>query len=388
MFRVALVVLALWADDPTLRAARERFAAGKRAFEAGEYEAAVREFKAAREIKPSPILEYNIGLAYERLGRLDLALQGYRSYVAGDPKAPNRAEVESKIRVLEERFAREGSYGGGALTKPDTAPPPPPGPSPSPPPTLMEPPPPPASQPTAPPLPPSPAPTAAPGPIPPVEGAGAPPSAEPPPPAAPKTREPYRLGVGFAVGSWYAGGLGRHARNDTLAVESPGGVFIVGARGPLPAENLELAGDAVFGGYNVGPDRGGFGFLTIRVKFGRTFRPVRFPWLEFALYGGIDFNSLSFNLEDAGMPPETKSVGFMQFGLNGGAVGRLAFRLGPLRPEFTLAFPAVHLLPALGSGGKQLTNPKTSNMEPAAHVLDLDHGSIGASLEAGLGLRF
>jgi hypothetical protein len=90
-------------DDEALGQAKQHFESGKAAFQARDFQAAIREFKAAAALRPSPILDYNIGLADEQLGKGKAAARAFRRYLAGKPDAPNRAEVEAKIAALEQQ---------------------------------------------------------------------------------------------------------------------------------------------------------------------------------------------------------------------------------------------------------------------------------------------
>src|SRR5262249_25167517 len=81
-------------EDQILAQAKAHFEAGRAAYEAADYPRAVGEFQAAMALRPSPILEYNIGLALEGMGRNRAALKRYRSYLQQKPDAQNRKEVE------------------------------------------------------------------------------------------------------------------------------------------------------------------------------------------------------------------------------------------------------------------------------------------------------
>ena len=93
------------AADPTLAGAKQHFEAGKVAYNAGDYINAIREFKAAEQLRPSPILDYNIGLANEKLGKRRVAVKYYRRYLESMPTAPNRKELETTISTLEAQIA-------------------------------------------------------------------------------------------------------------------------------------------------------------------------------------------------------------------------------------------------------------------------------------------
>jgi hypothetical protein len=92
-------------EDPQLLEARQHFEAGRNAYNAADYAGAIREFKYAEQIRPSPILDYNIGLANEKLGKRRVAVKYYRRYLDGAPQANNRAEVQATIASLEQQIA-------------------------------------------------------------------------------------------------------------------------------------------------------------------------------------------------------------------------------------------------------------------------------------------
>lgn len=81
---------------------------GKKAFARGDYDAAIQEFKAGFEIKPTSAVLFNIAKSYERLARYEEAIDFYKQYLDLDPNSPDRADVEEQIRRLQksirERF--------------------------------------------------------------------------------------------------------------------------------------------------------------------------------------------------------------------------------------------------------------------------------------------
>ncbi len=89
------------AEDETLAQAKSHFEAGRSAYDAQDFATALKEFKAAQAIRPSPILDYNMGLALEGLGKRNGAVRHYRLYLDQRPDAPNRADVEKRITALE-----------------------------------------------------------------------------------------------------------------------------------------------------------------------------------------------------------------------------------------------------------------------------------------------
>ncbi len=95
-----LAISSARADDQRSRA-RQHYIKGKELFSAGDYRGAIREFENADRLSPSPVLDFNIGLAHDHLGERDKAISRYKSYLRAMPNARNRAAVEAKIRRLE-----------------------------------------------------------------------------------------------------------------------------------------------------------------------------------------------------------------------------------------------------------------------------------------------
>lgn len=105
---------------PTLRpagaqdfaAAGQRFATAQEAFAKGEYARAAREFQAAYDITQDASLLANIGESWQRAGDNGRALTAYRAYLKAQPDASDRAEIEKRIKALEDA----GSAGQGPPT--------------------------------------------------------------------------------------------------------------------------------------------------------------------------------------------------------------------------------------------------------------------------------
>jgi len=119
------------AADQASEEARHHFQAGTAAFNLGEFKAAADEYKAAYKLRPDPVFLYNIGQAYRMANDYDQALFFYRSYLHNTPNAPNRVEVEERIRVLEEQRKKidqppnspQPPSGDTSMTPPTTTPP-------------------------------------------------------------------------------------------------------------------------------------------------------------------------------------------------------------------------------------------------------------------------
>ncbi|MEM7434625.1 MAG: hypothetical protein AAF436_05690 [Myxococcota bacterium] len=81
-------------------AAREFFERGRVAFEGADYERALVYFRHAYRLSERPELQYNIGVAADRLQREDEALEAFESYLANTKSPTRAAEVEERIAAL------------------------------------------------------------------------------------------------------------------------------------------------------------------------------------------------------------------------------------------------------------------------------------------------
>src|SRR6476661_8922960 len=62
-----------------------------------ECEAAVREYTLAYEKLHDPVVFFNRAECYRRMGENAKAAADYRAFLKGFPRAPNRAEIETRI---------------------------------------------------------------------------------------------------------------------------------------------------------------------------------------------------------------------------------------------------------------------------------------------------
>jgi hypothetical protein len=138
----------------------------------GKCAAAVKDYTKAYDKLHDPIVLFNRAECYRRLGENAKAVEDYKGYLKGFPKAPNRADIENKIAALERPAAPPPAATPPArppATAARPAAPPPPVTAPPPPPPAAAPPPP-VARPSAPPpvapAPPPPAPAEAVGPMP------------------------------------------------------------------------------------------------------------------------------------------------------------------------------------------------------------------------------
>ena len=89
--------------------AREHYQRGTKFYDIGHYDEAIREFEAAYEAKSDPAFIYNLAQAHRLAGHNQEALQLYRNYLRHVPSAPNRADIEERIRGLEKAVAERPS---------------------------------------------------------------------------------------------------------------------------------------------------------------------------------------------------------------------------------------------------------------------------------------
>lgn len=85
--------------------AREAFARGRAAYDGGDFESAAQAFARAYELSGKAGLLYNLYLAFRDANRQAQAAEALRSYLQRDPDAPNRPQLESRLRALESGLA-------------------------------------------------------------------------------------------------------------------------------------------------------------------------------------------------------------------------------------------------------------------------------------------
>lgn len=84
----------------------------------GHFTEAVSEYEQAYEIDSAPILLFNIATAHRKAGNDEKALFFYGRYLDQAPDAPNRSEVEQRIRDLKAKIARQAETREKASTSP------------------------------------------------------------------------------------------------------------------------------------------------------------------------------------------------------------------------------------------------------------------------------
>ncbi len=95
------------ADDADTQAARRHFERAALLYEQERYEEAIGEFQTAREIKPVPAFDYNIGKCFDRLERWKEAADAYERYLGAQPDAAGATELTARVALLRARQRAE-----------------------------------------------------------------------------------------------------------------------------------------------------------------------------------------------------------------------------------------------------------------------------------------
>jgi len=109
-------------DADNKAAAKEHWSRGTSFYDLGRYDQAITEFEAAYQLKNDPAFLFNLAQAYRMAGKHERAVHFYKTYLRYVPKAPNRADIEEKIRTGEQLAAQQAA---GTLPPPTTTTPPP-----------------------------------------------------------------------------------------------------------------------------------------------------------------------------------------------------------------------------------------------------------------------
>jgi tetratricopeptide (TPR) repeat protein len=108
----ALMIVALpraasaQAPDDSLAAARKAFDTGQAAFDKGDFKAAAEAFLAAHGHKKFAAFLFNAAVCFEKLGELERAVQLFNQYLAEEPNASDKDEVQKRVKSLEEEITR------------------------------------------------------------------------------------------------------------------------------------------------------------------------------------------------------------------------------------------------------------------------------------------
>jgi hypothetical protein len=84
-----------------------RFERGVKHYNLGRFPEAIAEFEQAYDIDPAPILLFNIAQCHRQTGNKERALFFYRRYLEQAPNAPNRNDVEMRVKDLTQSLQEE-----------------------------------------------------------------------------------------------------------------------------------------------------------------------------------------------------------------------------------------------------------------------------------------
>lgn len=87
--------------------ARQNFVRGQELFEGNSYSEALAAFECSFQNVPHPSTLYNIARAAELTGDFNRALDAWRGYLQMSPEAEDRAEIEERIRGIEQAVASQ-----------------------------------------------------------------------------------------------------------------------------------------------------------------------------------------------------------------------------------------------------------------------------------------
>ncbi len=114
-FALALALALAAPPTPAARAqdaaegddARTLFQRGQAAYAQGDYDAAISAWERAYGLDPRPLLQFNLSQAFERMGRLQDAVDALALYLErADPQDEHQADARARQASLRERIAR------------------------------------------------------------------------------------------------------------------------------------------------------------------------------------------------------------------------------------------------------------------------------------------
>ena len=92
--------------DDGERTARLHYERGQKLFNLQKFDLALDQFQSAYDAKPIPAFLFNIGQCHRNLGAYEAAIFSFKKFLALEPGATNREQVELLIVELEDRLAK------------------------------------------------------------------------------------------------------------------------------------------------------------------------------------------------------------------------------------------------------------------------------------------
>ncbi|MBA2541347.1 MAG: tetratricopeptide repeat protein [Deltaproteobacteria bacterium] len=92
-----------------------------KAYNAGDYKTAIREFSSAQSLAPADLNNYNLALCYDKLGDAEPAVQYYKAYLDKVPGTDKRAEIEASMQRLDSALKSSAAKKAEEARKADEA---------------------------------------------------------------------------------------------------------------------------------------------------------------------------------------------------------------------------------------------------------------------------
>jgi hypothetical protein len=108
-------------EDPSIIKAREHYMAGGRAYNAGDYKTAAREFKTAESMTEkvsSPALDRQLGQVNEKLHKPRVAIKYYQRFLEQHFWGSEADEINARVAALEPEAAKAAPSAGEAADMP------------------------------------------------------------------------------------------------------------------------------------------------------------------------------------------------------------------------------------------------------------------------------
>lgn len=106
---LVFVLIATLTSSVALADARDHFRRGQAAYQQGNYDLAISEWLSGYELEQRPEFQYNLAQAYERLGRLQDAVNSLQRFVeSADPDDASYSDATARLASLQQRLALTG----------------------------------------------------------------------------------------------------------------------------------------------------------------------------------------------------------------------------------------------------------------------------------------
>jgi tetratricopeptide (TPR) repeat protein len=92
-------------DSERLSRSKTLYEEGRSQFNLGNYPAAISAFERAYVLRPMPLFLYNLGQLYTLVGDRERAKHVFQRFLDEAPKAPERSDVEARLRELKRAIA-------------------------------------------------------------------------------------------------------------------------------------------------------------------------------------------------------------------------------------------------------------------------------------------